>query len=288
MKTIRFLALVMSVGLTSAPSLLAQSAPKTQEAPEHWTFDFDSRPWQLGYQNASAPMFLREYVLPTETVENWNELVTSVFVARENVAVKDVFENVKNALFKDCPNAILKVVEQSATNILFEWSHKGCGIFPPQHEVKRISRVSSGILFLSYTVKSTEFPEEKRKAWLAILAKATPAVGSGQPTPVSLEGVGKVPGVSLVNEAAVLRKDALDHLGSFAKKEYGCDSVTVLGTQHERDEGKVFTNGQGRLLSGLVEERWSVDVCGKPKDLLLVFRADGQGGSEINISEVKK
>src|SRR5262249_31112217 len=141
--------------LASLSGLLAQSAEKPQEAPEVWNLRFDSRQWHLGYQESSATMSIREYVLPGETVEAWSELVTSLLVKREDVSVQTVFESFKGQLLQDCPAAKISTIEQSDTNILYEWQHQGCKGFPPQHEIKRITRGPGGILILSYVAKTT-------------------------------------------------------------------------------------------------------------------------------------
>lgn len=295
MSVIKLFLFITAIGLMSVSGLLAQSAEKplssttvgSQEAPETWRFNFDSRPWRLGHQEAAPQMSIREYVLQGETVEAWSEMVTSFFVARQSVTVEDMFKNFKKLLSQDCPSLSLSIIERSDTNILFEWQHQGCRGNPPQHEIKRIARGPGGILFLAYVAKATELSEERRNAWISILRDATPTTVASQPAPVMLKKTALVPGVSLVNMAAALGKDALGKLGSFAKKKYGCGSVTVVDTKYESGGDKMLMDGKGRLLSGLAVERWAVIMCGKLRNLSLAFRADGQGGSEIAISEIE-
>jgi hypothetical protein len=287
MNAIKLFPLVMVISLVSASGLFAQSAEQPlsgpQEAPERWKFNFDSRQWQLGYQEATNQGAIREYVLQGQTVEAWSELVTSLFVARNDVSIQDLFGNIKDMLSQGCPSLSLSTIEQSASSIIFEWRHKGCQGFPPQHEIKRIVQDRAGILSLAYAAKTEELSEERRRSWISILRNATPTASSSQPTPTALE----VPGVSLVNHAAALRKDALGNLGLFAQKEYGCGSVSVLDTKNERVDGEILVDGKGRLFSGVVSERWAVDMCGELRNLALVFRADGKGGSYVEIAKVE-
>ena len=143
-----------------------------QEVPERWKFSFDSRQWQLGSQSSDGQQSIREYILQTETVKAWSELVTSYY-HQGILPPKAIFENMKSQLSKNCPSLSISIIEESATNILFEWRHKGCGGFPPQHEIKRISQNSSGVLFLSYVAKTEQISEERRKSWVSILRDAT-------------------------------------------------------------------------------------------------------------------
>jgi hypothetical protein len=143
-----------------------------QEVPERWKFNFDSRRWQLGSQSTDGQQSIRQYILQGDTVEAWNELVTS-FYHQGTLPPKAIFENMKNQLSKNCPSLHISVIEESATSILFEWRHKGCGGFPPQHEIKRIAQNSSGVLFLAYVAKTEQLSEERQKSWVSILREAT-------------------------------------------------------------------------------------------------------------------
>jgi hypothetical protein len=214
-----------------------------QEAPEVWKLSFDSRQWRLGYQDSSPALSIREYVLPGETVEAWSELVTSILLRREDVSVKAVFENFKGQILKDCPAAKISVIQQSDVDILFEWQHQGCKSFPPQHEIKRITRGPGGILVLSYVAKTTSLAGERRTSWISILGEATPKTAADQPaTP-------KVPGASIVNMADLLRKGVLANLVSFARKTYGCGSVNVISTRSYKADDKNYLDGKGHFLS---------------------------------------
>lgn len=164
---------------TSGPTLkvsdqLALKSLAKREVPERWKFTFDSRSWQLGHQNTDDMASLREYVLQGETVENWSELVSSLLLTTD-MAPRALVAVFNERGSKDCPSYRSATLEESATDILFEWRHKGCRGYPAQHELKRITRVERGLLVLSYVMKTEQLPDEKRSAWLAILRAATPS-----------------------------------------------------------------------------------------------------------------
>ncbi|HTG31589.1 MAG TPA: hypothetical protein VLB76_01560 [Thermoanaerobaculia bacterium] len=149
-----------------------QETSAAQEVPERWKFNFDSRQWQLGSQSTDGQQAIREYIPQRETMEAWSELVTSYY-HQGTLPPKAIFENMKSQLSKNCPSLRISIIEESATSILFEWRHKGCGGFPPQHEIKRIAQNSSGVLFLAYVAKTEQLSEERRKSWVSILREAT-------------------------------------------------------------------------------------------------------------------
>jgi hypothetical protein len=142
------------------------------EIPERWVFSFDSREWQVGYQAGNSQRTIREYVLKGQTVENWTELVTSLYMA-DNVAPRALFEQFRKDLARDCPSLRTSIIEESADTIIFEWQHDGCRGFPAQHEIRRITRGRTGCLTLSFVEKTSQLTAEKRATWIAVLKAAS-------------------------------------------------------------------------------------------------------------------
>ena len=164
--------LVLVLGVLIAPSVGAPDAKKPADVPERWTFRFDDRQWELGHQAANRQEAIREYVLAGQTVENWQELVTSHYFAH-GVPPRSYFEQLKAGLSPGCPSLSISVLEESEDNILFEWRHNGCQGFPAQHQVERATRSGTMTLVLSFVQKTNELAPEKRGAWLAILKDAS-------------------------------------------------------------------------------------------------------------------
>jgi hypothetical protein len=164
---------------TSGPTLkvsdtLALKSLASREVPERWKFTFDSRSWRLGHQDTDDTTSLREYVLQGETVESWSELVTSTHATTDQ-APNAIVASFRSQGSQDCPSYRSNVIAESPTDVLFEWRHQGCRGYPPQHELRRITRVDGGLLFLSYVMKTEQLPDDKRESWIAILRAATPA-----------------------------------------------------------------------------------------------------------------
>jgi hypothetical protein len=139
---------------------------------ERWVFGFDSREWYLGFEASTATRTIREYVLTGQTIENWTELVTSLFDAAAGTP-KEVFGRFRTDLARDCPSLRISIIEESAESILLEWQHEGCQGFPAQHEIRRITSARGGILTLSFAQKTRQLMPDKRRTWLSIIRAAS-------------------------------------------------------------------------------------------------------------------
>lgn len=162
------LLLALSGCATMSSSAKEQEGLKNhEEVSERWVFTFDSRPWQLGHQAADGQHAIREYVLQGETVNDWRELVTSLY-GEVNLTPKAFFQQLTQKMAEGCPSLTMSVIEETQDTIIFEWGHNGCHGYPAQHEIQRISQGKSGILTLSYTKKG-QLSTEDRETWLSIL-----------------------------------------------------------------------------------------------------------------------
>jgi len=142
-----------------------------QEVPERWSFSFDSRQWQVGYQAANPQEAIREYVLSGQTVQNWSELVTSQYFARD-IAPRVLFEQFRRNISHGCPSLRVAIIEESSDTIIFEWQLDGCQGFPAQHEIRRIATGRTGTLTLSFVEKTRQLTAEKRSTWISIIKGA--------------------------------------------------------------------------------------------------------------------
>jgi hypothetical protein len=138
---------------------------------ERWVFEFDSRAWSLSFEASTASRTIREYVLTGQTIENWTELVTSLFDASASTP-KEALARFRDDLARDCPSLRISIIEESAESILLEWQHEGCQGFPAQHEIRRITSGRGGVLTLSFAEKTKQLTSEKRTTWISIIRAA--------------------------------------------------------------------------------------------------------------------
>jgi hypothetical protein len=135
---------------------------------------FDGRGWSVGNRAKNARQSLTEYVLAGQTVDNWQELVTSTvyFDPGHSVPLARFVEQIHASMSKGCPSLVWNVIQQDDKTAIFEWRDSGCGGFPPQTELARLAVGREGIYRLAYAIKlKGPLPPDKRKEWLAILGQ---------------------------------------------------------------------------------------------------------------------
>src|SRR5204862_3871620 len=106
-----------------------------------------------------------------QTLDNWSELITSYY-AKASLSPRISYDNLRDALSRECPSLRISIIDESANNIVFEWEHDGCQGYPAQHEIRRIMNTNSGTRALSFTVKLPNLSAEKRETWLGIIKAA--------------------------------------------------------------------------------------------------------------------
>jgi hypothetical protein len=124
---------------------------------------------------------------------------------------------------------------------------------------------------------------------LAILLAAFDTANvRSEPAPRALANAADIPGNSLITIARALRRDALKNLSAVSRAKYQCRKPRLLDTVNEEVDGELLLDAAGRLMSGVVHERWQIDACGKIINLKVVLSADGKGGSLVAIGELAK
>ena len=129
---------------------------------------FDGRSWRLGWSQNQGDAIFEEYVLDSETVENWSELVTIQFFPGMNKQTNpDVFEGIhKTNLSAVCPSIKWESISQSKDERLWKWSIKGCPGQPDQSEIAKLKKTDEGFHVWHYAIKKAPLPAEKEKVWL--------------------------------------------------------------------------------------------------------------------------
>ena len=66
----------------------------------------------------------------------------------------------------------MSTIDEWADSLIFEWQNDGCWGSPAEPEIRRVSRVESGILTLSFVERTRQLSAEKRNTWIAIIKDA--------------------------------------------------------------------------------------------------------------------
>jgi hypothetical protein len=89
-----------------------------------------------------------------------------------------------------------------------------------------------------------------------------------------------VPGTTRAEIA--LQLDTLLHLLAWEQAVLGgCREVEVVDTGYLRAPEPIRFDQEGRMVVGRWDELWTVEGCGNTTSFLLIFRADGEGGTLI-------
>ncbi len=145
-------------------------------AAEKATPVFDNREWKLGASDTSRPGgVFDEYVLSTETIDNWSELVTIQFFPGLNESTNlDVFEGAsKEGLTRICPNIKWNSLYNAQSERMWSWTSTGCQGQPDQSEMVRAVKTKTGIHLFHYATKRSPIPAEIEKIWIECLKKIT-------------------------------------------------------------------------------------------------------------------
>lgn len=156
---------------TTGERVVVSRAAGVKIYPEIWRFDFDDREWALGNQGGADGHFVREYVLKDETVTNWSALITSQHWS-ESANPLFVMQKMMLKIARDCPSTQMRIIDQSAETVLFEWWHRGAGPHPAQHEIRLITSTNRGTHALAFTEKGLGMEAIRRERWIGLLRAA--------------------------------------------------------------------------------------------------------------------
>ncbi|MCA9399386.1 MAG: hypothetical protein KC618_06530, partial [Candidatus Omnitrophica bacterium] len=140
------------LGLLLVSSFLASDVHADSSAVQNSNskirFTMDGKNWKTGYEEYNDYMGISEYVLEDETVDDWTELITAMWIdVGPEVTVKNFVDSFIKSLKEKYPSLTSNIVEQGNIKIVFEWQNHA---FPYQHEIKKIEKKGSLILSTSY------------------------------------------------------------------------------------------------------------------------------------------
>ncbi len=144
---------------------------------------FDHRTWKLGWSEepvshvASSNLFERcwqyKYVLATENVNNWSELVKANFWSIPGATQKDfdIFETrfekrLEAALREQDPKAMLSRLDKTHGVCMWQWSVKTNKGYEGPSEIIRMVCTTKGVHTLHYAIKKNPMPRDLRILWI--------------------------------------------------------------------------------------------------------------------------
>jgi len=134
---------------------------------------FDNRPWKAAWVKNTAEVFTIEYIPVGEEIDNWQELVTSQFIAGlQDVTPVAFYGRFKEKLDKAGISYTIHTIEETPEFFLFEFK-----VAKPdslqQDELQKVVKHSNGMYILHYAMKKADMGEENRRKWIINLKEST-------------------------------------------------------------------------------------------------------------------
>ena len=141
---------------------------------------FDGRFWTIANDASNEKRHLTEYVVPPEKIESWSELMThTVHIRSDRVSLKAFVDIVRQGLAAECKDLRWTLLEQSVSEVLYEWSHGECpgsselASFA-QYEMSRVTLCRAGLCSWAYATRHVPVNTKQAGEWALILKKLDP------------------------------------------------------------------------------------------------------------------
>jgi hypothetical protein len=124
--------------------------------------------WKLCYQKTyEAGAAVTRYILETETMDNWTQLINIQFKDRKLIESSNAMEVMRQeATFNKW--VTYKIHTQSPNDLIYE------KIFPTgEHEVVRMIMTEKGLHRIGYAKRDAPFTEAERARWVELLSSGT-------------------------------------------------------------------------------------------------------------------
>ncbi|MDH4157601.1 MAG: tetratricopeptide repeat protein [candidate division Zixibacteria bacterium] len=149
--------------------------PRKKPAGEVLVFEFDGRPWVVGYIKQEKSQTLIEYVPAGETIEDWSELISTRYypgLYKASSAV-DVYDVMHKAAMENCAGSHWLPLVQGSMNIIYEWNNEACAeAGAAEYELARIFVSDRGIHRIAYACRSRDTFKAGKNRWMDVLLNA--------------------------------------------------------------------------------------------------------------------
>lgn len=146
------------------PKLVALEKQKIQ---------FDNRPWKSAWGKEKGLNLTLEYIPMGDTINQWQELVTSQFFAGlTEVSAQDFANSVIKQLQQTGFTIETSFIEQGPNQVILEFKVKD-PVNMRQDELQKIVRGKDGMYVLHYAIKKADMGAENRAKWLLLLQQSS-------------------------------------------------------------------------------------------------------------------
>lgn len=129
-----------------------------------WKLDYAPKPTREGW--------IKEYVRPPETVDDWTQLVTLQFLAANTTPPKLFMSKLEARMRQRCPGVKWHVIKANETRVIYEWKINNCPGQQNQNEVSELLTGDYGLYRAAYTEKVRSIDPATRQQWIEWLLQA--------------------------------------------------------------------------------------------------------------------
>jgi TPR repeat protein len=167
-----FAASVLLAGGPSPQACEAMLGGEYRDPPEWIDLGLDRGRWDLALRWRGDAFARKEFVVSSETLANWNDLVTwNVNFAPTRLELAKVQEDFLRTLSSSCTTLKVRQITTDPEDRAFEWSHDGCYGRPAQTEITRLIAGAIGMHTLSFSHKGglSDADRDRWWAWMSAL-----------------------------------------------------------------------------------------------------------------------
>lgn len=133
----------------------------------------NAKGWKLGYAPKPTQQgWIKEYVRPPQTVDNWTKLITLEFLNGNTTPPKEFMGELEARMRKRCPGVQWQIIEAQKTRVIYEWKIDDCSGQQNQNEIAELLRGDYGLYRAAYTEKVPSIDPATRKQWIQWLSQA--------------------------------------------------------------------------------------------------------------------
>ncbi|TGL25504.1 hypothetical protein EHQ42_01840 [Leptospira levettii] len=132
--------------------------------------NFDGRKWVIGHSENDENISMIELFPGGVTNQNWSELYRFTLLKKIGTSRRYIFvDAVKAELAKDCSDLYFNILKETDSEIIFEWSHDGCGGYPTGSEISRMVSNEEQSLIFTFASNQTKHSKNQKEIYLSIL-----------------------------------------------------------------------------------------------------------------------
>lgn len=131
-------------------------------------------PWREGYRMMNSTNALTEYIIPPETVQDYQQLFSTqrLFKLGEQTSAREMMNRMKSLVEKSYQLEEWNVIEDGEDDILYEWRVAKSDNTPAQHEINRMVRGGRDMHRLGYVSRKLPLKAADREEWIKRLKSA--------------------------------------------------------------------------------------------------------------------